>query len=99
MPTTTSLTVDERRRWHLWLGACEHQAVLPWVRTAIRLAQAAEDRHEWHALVERYGELDAALTAIERTLGALDPAWAARVSGRFYAEKPDGTPDLARRLR
>jgi hypothetical protein len=97
--TVDRLTAQECARWSLWLHACEHRAVLPWVRTAIRLAQTVEDGDLWTALVEREAELQAQLTALEAQLWDLDPAWAQEALGRFYAQHPDGTPDPTRRLR
>ena len=93
------LSAHERERWRLWLHACEHRAVLPWVRRVAQLAQAAEEAEAWQSAVATLARLNERLDALDATLWALDPAWAQEVLGRFYALKPDGTADLARRLR
>jgi hypothetical protein len=78
------LSAHERRRWSLWLHACEHRAVLPWVRQVARLAQAAEDDAAWRGAVGTLERLHEQLDALDAMLWTLDPAWAADVLGKFF---------------
>jgi hypothetical protein len=93
------MTNHERRRWSLWVGACEHRAVLPWVRLAIRLAQAAEDDAEYRRLLRHYEGLQRQLDHIDADLWALDPDWCEEVLAKFYGRHADGSVDRARRVR
>src|SRR5262245_38586674 len=87
-----------RHRAALWLNACKHRAVLPWVQKCLHLARAAEDDKEYRHLLKVHARLEHQLESLDATLRALDPAWADRVLVIFYAQHPDGTPDWAQRL-
>jgi hypothetical protein len=94
-----AITPHELRRWILWSSVLQHRAVLPWVRTCRRFAQAAEDPQEWRRLGAREAQLAATITGLEAELWAMDYDWACVVLGRWYAVHADGTPDPTRRLK
>jgi hypothetical protein len=83
----------------LILHACEHRAVLPWIRRCLRLAQAAEDDDEYRSLVFALDVLQAQLESLDADLRARDPEVAALFLAKFYAQRPDGTPNWALRCR
>jgi hypothetical protein len=91
------MTELEQRRWRTRLAACEHRAVLPWVRQVARLAQAAEDGDAYRHALRVAARLGAEVDALDADLCALDPDWAEEVLARFYAAHPDGTINWARR--
>jgi hypothetical protein len=93
------MTQHEQRVQGLILHACEHRAVLPWVKVCIRLAQAAEDDRQYRSLLRCYGELQAQLDALDADLLALDPEAAKVFLDKCYARNPAGTPNWAKRCR
>jgi hypothetical protein len=94
------MTPHERRRALLWTACCMHRAVLPWVRTVLRLAQAAENDAEYRTALAVRTRLSAQLAEIEAELWRLDPDWSREVVApcsplaKLRKEmEADGTPE------
>ena len=52
----------------LWIAWCEHQAVLPYLRTIMRLAQAAEDADAYREALRKQAVIHEQLAELARKL-------------------------------
>ena len=71
VPFTKPGSEAEERAAILWVAWCEHQAVLPYLKVIVRLAQAAEDADAYREALRKQAVLHAQLTGLATELRGL----------------------------